>query len=464
MDTIIPENNSKEKQIKTTINNFFLKNEISKLLRQSNFNKEKGIPPLSVLKFIFMLVFTGKNLYRTIESDNKKMSFSKDVVYRFLNSSRFNWRKFLFLLTSSIIKNIVKPLTSKERVNVLIIDDSLYSRARSKSVELLSRVRDHASKKYIKGFRMLTLGWSDGNTFLPLAFSLLSSNKEKNRLCPINPNIDKRTNGYKLRKQALKKAPDVMLDLLKEARNYNIPAKYVLFDSWFAYPKTLIKILELKFNTIAMLKAMPRVYYTYQGKKMNLKKLYSVVKKRRGRAKILASVIVEIGKDSKGNAIKSKIVFVRDKNNSRNWLALISTDITLDSEEIIRIYGKRWDIEVFFKMSKSYLKLVKEFQCRSYDAMVAHTTIVFMRYIMLSVESRNNTDARTIGNLFYHCCDELSDIQLIEAIQLIIDLLKNALAEKLCLDKTTISEFLDYFISSLPCFIKEKMVFLSCES
>jgi hypothetical protein len=66
-------------------------------------------------------------------------------------------------------------------------------------------------------------------------------------------------------------------------------------------------------------------------------------------------------------------------------LALISIDISLTEDEIIRIYGKRWDIEVFFKMNKSFLKLGKEFQCRSYDSMVAHTSIVFARYMMLSI-------------------------------------------------------------------------------
>jgi hypothetical protein len=44
---------------------------------------------------------------------------------------------------------------------------------------------------------MLTLCWSDGNTFLPLAFTLLSSEKEANHICPINPTTDKRSNSYK---------------------------------------------------------------------------------------------------------------------------------------------------------------------------------------------------------------------------------------------------------------------------
>lgn len=54
---------------------------------------------------------------------------------------------------------------------------------------------------------------------------------------------------------------------------------------------------------------------------------------------------------------------------------------------------------------------------RSYDSMVAHTAIMFIRYIMLSLDSRCGQDPRTIGNLFYVCCDELQDISLVEALQ-----------------------------------------------
>ncbi|MCL6479173.1 MAG: transposase [Peptococcaceae bacterium] len=77
----------------------------------------------------------------------------------------------------------------------LSFDDSLFSRNRSKAVELLASVFDHTEKKFMRGFRLLTLGWSDGNTFLPLSFSLLRSENEKNRLNGANPLIDKRTNG-----------------------------------------------------------------------------------------------------------------------------------------------------------------------------------------------------------------------------------------------------------------------------
>ncbi len=213
-NTIIPNNNT-EKKFDSTINRFFKDNKINSILRESNFKKEKGFSCILIFRFIFMLIFNGKNLFRTLESKNSTSEFCKDTVYRFLNSTSYNWRKFLLLLSSKIIKDKINPLTADDRVNVLIVDDSYYSRARSKSVELLAKVFDHVDRKYKKGFRMLTLGWSDGNTFLPLAFTLLSSEKEENRICSIDDSVDKRSNGYKIRKEAIKKSPDVMIDLLK---------------------------------------------------------------------------------------------------------------------------------------------------------------------------------------------------------------------------------------------------------
>ena len=115
-------------------------------------------------------------------------------------------------------------------------------------------------------------------------------------------------------------------------------------------------------------------------------------------------------------------------------------------------------------MNKSFLNLVKELQGRSYNSIIVHTTIVFTRYIMLFTQSRNNEDLRTIGGLFFDCCDELEDIQFFKVIQIILELLKNALQDELSLTKERINSFLDYFISTLPVFIKERLVFLSCES
>ena len=86
---------------------------------------------------------------------------------------------------------------------------------------------------------------------------------------------------------------------------------------------------------------------------------------------------------------------------------MVSTDVNLSEEEIIQTYGKRWNIEVFFKMCKSYLKLGKESRTMSYDAMTAHVSIVLAKYMLLSLEQRRKIDKRSIGELCYVSRDEL---------------------------------------------------------
>ena len=65
-----------------------------------------------------------------------------------MNSSSINWRKFTLQLSSAVIQKI-EPLTNEKRRNVLIIDDSLFSRARAKKVELLAKVYDHVEHNMI---------------------------------------------------------------------------------------------------------------------------------------------------------------------------------------------------------------------------------------------------------------------------------------------------------------------------
>ena len=50
---------------------------------------------------------------------------------------------------------------------------------------------------------MLTLGWSDGISFLPISCALLASSKEKNRLVPLRTDLDRRTNGAKRRREGI---------------------------------------------------------------------------------------------------------------------------------------------------------------------------------------------------------------------------------------------------------------------
>ena len=108
-------------------------------------------------------------------------------------------------------------------------------------------------------------------------------------------------------------------------------------------------------------------------------------------------------------------------------------------------------------MVKSYLALAKEFQGRSYNMMIAHTTIVFMRYAMLSLESRNSTDQRTIGELFFYVCDEAEDIKFSTSMFLILELLKKILNESPVISQEIANQIMDAFIDALPSIWKQKL-------
>lgn len=455
MDPIVAETVSCQNQITS----FFDNQRIARLLRQSNIAKQCGIAPVVVMRMIFSLVFTGKNLFRYLQADDSGSDMGKDTVYRFLNSVNANWRKLLHLLCAAVLNKKILPLTSIETPKVFIVDDSLYNRNRSKNVELLARVHDHNDNRYYRGFRLLTLGWSDGSIYLPVSFSLLSSAQQKNRLAPM-AKVDKRSNGFKRRLESMRTAPEVLKDLVRQARESGIRADYLLFDSWFAFPATIIDLLEQKQQVICMLKEA-KTKYGYKGFDLTLKELYKNVRKRCGRAKILASVQVELGKDSRKQTVMAKIVFVRARN-SKKWLALLSTDVDLSDEEIVKLYKRRWDIEVFFKISKSYLQLAKEFQSRSYDALVAHTTIVFARYIMLELARRSAKDPRTLGTLFHAGCDELRQASFAEAIGLLLDSLQQLV--KTLGDEITapVAAALDEFMAQIPAIFRRPMLLPAC--
>ena len=447
MNKSITQATQNDKQVSKSIKRFFTRFHVSSALKSANAYKRKGIPVTEVFQYLFLLIFSNRSMYMDLITCRNTPSFAKDTVYRFMKMTQINWIRFTTILSSRIIKDAVLPLDSKERANVLILDDSMFERNRSKKVELLAKVYDHAKHIYRFGFRMLTLGWSDGSTFLPVNSILLSSEKKKNRVNEAAV-LDKRTAGYKRRALSMQKGTQAMLALLDAAKKAAVPAKYVLFDSWFSSPSTLHAVKRTGYDVIGMVKKTPKMFFHYNGEDMSLISIYNRNKKRRGRSRYLLSVMVDVVKDDK--TIPAKVVYVRNRSKRKEYLCLISTDTSLTEEEIIRIYGKRWDIEVFFKVCKSYLNLSRECNALSYDAMTAHTAVVFTRYMMLSLESRECNDTRSLGELFLYFSDEMADITWIEAFQMLLGMFRTMLANNTELSEDKIDELVDAFMNTLP--------------
>ena len=391
--------------------------QIGKLLRNSNISKNCGISAFEVFQFLLLLVFQGKNLFRFLNSKHKDQAVSKNTYYRFLNETSYNWSKFLLLLAVKVT-TAFHLLTRPERVNVLILDDSVIKRNRSKLVELLARVYDHVEHKCQKGFTLLTLGWSDGYSFIPTGFNMLSSANKSNRYNEISDAVDHRSNGYRIRKESMMHKTDAAIRLIENALRAGIKAQYVLMDTWFTTEPMIGAILNTGLDVIGMVKQLKQ-RYTYNGKQYKLQELKKFVCFD-GARNIFGSLIV-----TTKTGIPVKIVFVRNRNKKSECLYILSTDTSLSNSEIVRIYGNRWSIECFFKSSKSFLKLGTEFQSHNYGAMVSHTTIVFTRYIILEWIRRNQNDQKTYGELFYMFCDDIQDMDLTNALQSLMALFGN---------------------------------------
>ena len=442
---------------------FFSRFRIGELFRKTA-RSGKGIPAFKVLQFLFALVFLKKGFYEMMKEES--LPWGKDVFYRFLSSNRINWRRFLLLVAKRLLDVFFLPLTSQKEERVFILDDSNYSRNRSKNVELLSKCYDHSAHSHFKGFQMLTLGWSDGRSFLPLLFNLLGSAKEENRLCDARSS-DGRTSGARRKKEAQMKKPDAAMALLDGALKNGIKGEYLLFDSWFATNQFLHAVRKRNIHAICMLKDFNSMQFCVKEadgtkKRMKLGKLYKDVKSRFEKKGIPGSVLVQVdgGKNSPETpSIAAKVVFVRNRNAGakREWLALLSTDVTMTDEEIVRTYGKRWSIEVFFKACKSMLRLAKEFQTRSYSSLVAHTSIVFLRYMMLSFEMRSSADNRAYGELFYENCEEMEDISFGVALQLLLQLLKEWLENGMTLTGRVLEELFTAFLEKTPSYLRKKL-------
>jgi hypothetical protein len=102
--------------------------------------------------------------------------------------------------------------------------------------------------------------------------------------------------------------------MVKRIRSAGVQAKYLLIDSWFAMPAT-VTALNTHIDVIGMVKKTPNVLYGYHGHRMDLMAVYRNLKKRCGRASILASTIETLKK-----GLRVKLVFVRDKRK-KDWPA-----------------------------------------------------------------------------------------------------------------------------------------------
>jgi len=70
--------------------------------------------------------------------------------------------------------------------------------------------------------------------------------------------------------------------------------------------------------------------------------------------------------------------------------------------------------------------------------------------MLLSLEQRRKVDKRSIGELFYVSCDELQDLQYMDALIMVLKKLVSMITEKWISLEKELNAMLDSFLENLP--------------
>ena len=387
------------------------------ILKASNFQKRDGVGVhMVILHFVYMLVMNKKISTFMKQSED---SFKKDVYYRLLSNSSYNWRKLLSLSSLKIL-NLLHKVQEPKSIKVLIIDDTVEGK-RGKQIEgSRDKLWSNKEKRTIRGINVVSLNYSDGYSNFMLDFALSMGNYAKVKLEDFKNELDHRSSAYKRRVEIMKGKSQIAIDMVKRAVNSGIYADYLLVDSWYSKPIFLqeMNALGLKvisrmannnkiWNFIAKEKSLDAIYNKY--KKLKTSKIGHYGKKIKY---TYFSVIVEHQK-----AGKVKIIFIKTKEN---LIPIVSTDLEISDDEIIEIYRRRWDIEQGYKELREHFGFGKE-ENRIYEAIIARITLSFFTYNIVSYINRISHEPKTIGGLFKDLECELSTLAI--AMQTFISIL-----------------------------------------
>jgi len=386
------------------------------LLCKSNIFKKDGFHAAHLLfVLLIMPLIKVKTVCGFCEKHWTQWSESrKDTLYRFKKNASYRWRSFMFKINREILQD-TKDTPQKERC--FVVDDTILQKT-GKQIENTSYVYDHNLGRSVLGFCVAALGLFTPNGFYVLDFAYRFS-KRRHDKSPEKIGDKRKSSGQRSFEAKHYTKLQLALQMIQRAVNCGILPGYVLFDSWYAWPCLIngIRGINKTMHVVCRLK-QSNVKYLYNGKPYTLKELYRRIKKQLKKDKrtglFLKRVTVKMP-DSDEDVV---IVFSRGyhepelnekvkgkkKKKKSKWAAFLSTDTHIHASTIIRIYIKRWAVEVCFKECKQMLYLGKE-QSNNFEAQVFSTTASFLIYNLLNCLNEKENHA-TLGRLFEHLSDE----------------------------------------------------------
>jgi len=366
------------------------------ILAKSNFTKKEGVAVhMVLLHFVYMLVM-NKKISTFMKQSND--SLKKDVYYRLLSNSSYNWRSLLSLSVAKILSSLHKVQDTKA-IKVLILDDTVEDKV-GKNVEgSCDKLWSNKEKRTIRGINVVSLNYSDGFSNFMLDFTIAMNKYARVTIGNFTNKIDQRTNAHKRRLETMKGKSQIAIDMVKRAVSSGIYADYLLVDSWYSKPVFIQEMNNLGLKIISRIANNNKIW-NFMGKEKTLNAIYNKAKalktaKSGTHGKKIKFTYFSVVVEHK-NAGKLKVVFIKTKEK---LIPIVSTDLDINDKEIIETYKRRWDIEQGYKELRQHFGFGQE-ENRIYEALIARITLSFFTYNIVSYINRISNEPKTIGGLF----------------------------------------------------------------
>ena len=210
----------------------------------------------------------------------------------------------------------------------LIIDDTLIAKIYAKLIEGIEKHFDSSTRRYMHGYTIVVLAWTNGKTTVPLDFEFWFS---KDVVSPDN---------YFTKIQLAKKLIERIIEVIE--------VKGVLLDGLYASEDMMqfLNHLDVRFE---MRMNSNRVIASSDGHKSPLRKNLLFKMFRNQHSKTVQS-------NWKGIKLYFTAGLRINKNGEKSIVFLVS-NWDASSNAHVKTYALRWYIEMLFRTSKQYLEL-----------------------------------------------------------------------------------------------------------
>lgn len=271
----------------------------------------------------------------------------------------------------------IKPEVRKieQADGLLIIDDSIEEKPYTDENDIICWHWDHAKDRSVKGINFITALYYAQEVALPVAFELIAKTEKY---------IDKKTGKEKRKSPTTKN--ELARQMLQAVHRNKIPFKYVLTDIWFASAENMCFVkLDLQKDFIMALKNNRKVALSAEAKAQGTFQRIDHLEVPEGRPQ---TIYLE------GVPFPLHLVrqIFKNEDGSTGERYLVTSDVTLEVDQSVTIYQKRWKVEEYHRSLKQNVSLAKS-PTRTETTQTNHLVAAlwsFVKIELLKVQTNKN--------------------------------------------------------------------------